>query len=320
MKIYEVHELQAILPNVTEAILVDFSWLVHRSYHAYKDLQATIVNQHDVVAIVPTGDIYGTVQTIITLTKSKPGAAVILVVDSPDCWKKEENPEYKQGRVKTEGVFDKFWEILSLACIIPSVVVAGSSREEADDVMFTLAKRLSPHLDAVWVQTEDMDLLQSLQFDNVKVFSKIEGGKFLFKDSSYVINRFGVEPRKLSLFRSFRGDKSDNLKGYPRIPSALIVSICNMFVTPEAVLKANDDYWCTDLFPKGWAKWMRKVRDNSSILKNNFKLMNLVDLPVVSFFRVVGDWEIFTKYQMKRLRSRMKSLMRIAEKYTEKQI
>jgi DNA polymerase-1 len=98
-------------------------------------------------------------------------------------------------------------------------------------------------------------------------------------DTERVLNEFGVHPKNYVMYRSFTGDKSDNIPGVNGIgPKTLLKHVPNLNLTKEYEL---DTLWktCNDKIDE--SKTYKKILDNQNIISDNWRLMNLklLDIP-----------------------------------------
>jgi DNA polymerase-1 len=88
---------------------------------------------------------------------------------------------------------------------------------EADDVLATLARRLSTAGSSVLVMSGDRDLLQVARADVRVLFIGARGQKPTLMDGARVEARFLVRPEQLPTYVALVGDPSDNLPGVPGV-------------------------------------------------------------------------------------------------------
>lgn len=268
--------LESPMGKVDGVVVVDFSWLLYKSFHSYKQFSVTIDGKE-----VSTGDIFGVLRTITGLLKIKPFYSVVLCVDSREQGKRKQiNPDYKANRSPTLGVYDHASEILTAACAFPGVSACLLDPHESDDLMFSLAHSFSKHF-PVYIFSGDNDLLQGLAIDNVHVIRKIaksiQGG-FEYVTREDVDEKFGVTPIQLPIYRSLKGDKSDNLVGIPRIPSKLAAHLAKKYMTIRDLVKVAKSPELWDEFEKKKKLWMGRIVENEQVLLENFAIMKLLPL------------------------------------------
>jgi DNA polymerase-1 len=104
---------------------------------------------------------------------------------------------------------------------------------EADDVIGTLAKQAAKAGHAVFVVSNDKDMLQ-LVTDNVKVLNPAKDNLVL--DREKVIETLGVPPEQVVDVMALRGDSIDNIPGAPGIGDKGSVELIQQFGSVEAAL------------------------------------------------------------------------------------
>lgn len=97
---------------------------------------------------------------------------------------------------------------------------------EADDVLATLAKRLSSDSLDIYIVTGDKDTLQLVN-DNIKVYNTHKEG--LIYDRETVETNFGVPPDRIVDLMALMGDASDNIPGILGIGPKTAVALINEF-------------------------------------------------------------------------------------------
>jgi len=290
------------------AVLVDFSWLLHRSFYAY-DLSFPIGGIE-----VKTGDIYGVLRTISGIAHKKPTSVILLCLDGSAGARKEIDPAYKGNREDTSKaeVYRKQEEILRAACILPNVFLAYHPDFEADDVIGTLARALSGAGLEVVIFASDKDFYQLIG-DKIRVASKLTGKTFEIVTEEEILKKLKVKPPHLLMFRSLTGDASDNLPGYLRLPTKLAAKIAEQFKTPDELLQGSPEVASLEEFYKGLTKpqrkWVEKIQADPQTLKKNFEMMRLRPVGRPGLFRLPGDEAILEKYGMTSVKALLKSLL-----------
>jgi len=158
---------------------------------------------------------------------------------------------------------------------------------EADDTIAYITQMYEETADKITVVSTDRDFYQ-LVGDKIQVWSPI---KKKIYDTKAIIDEFGIHPNNMVLYRSFTGDKSDNIPGVNGIGPKTILKLI-----PE--LSQPQEYNLDDLFDKSKrllseSKTYQKILDNSSILEQNYQLMNikLLDIPAATSSKIRGIME-----------------------------
>lgn len=190
------------------ALLIDTYSLFFRAHHALPPMNTRSGE--------PTSALYGFSAALLAELARRPPALLAFAVDAPArTFRHERQASYKAHRDAMPeplvAQLDRLRELLS-AFEVPVYQIAGV---EADDVLATLAARLSSDGADVLVMSGDRDLLQTIG-EHVRVlFVGARGQKPTIYDAARVLERFGVPPERLPTFVALVGDASDNL---PRVP------------------------------------------------------------------------------------------------------
>lgn len=142
---------------------------------------------------------------------------IIVCYDSGDGGRKEMDPDYKSTRTPTPGV----WETLSITKeVIKSLGISNAfvNGFEADDTIGSIAFNSD---EQIFILSNDKDFYQ-LVTDRIRILKpgrkspngfieeEIIGVKEVVSDPNFL-----CAPEKIILFKSFKGDKSDNIQKLP---------------------------------------------------------------------------------------------------------
>ena len=146
---------------------------------------------------------------------------------------------------------------------------------EADDTIAYIAQLYKEKSKKITIVSTDRDFYQLVN-DQIEIWSPIKKKMY---DTERVLNEFGVHPKNYVMYRSFTGDKSDNIPGVNGIgPKTLLKHVPNLNLTKEYEL---DTLWkvCNDKIDE--SKTYKKILDNQNIISDNWRLMNLklLDIP-----------------------------------------
>jgi hypothetical protein len=203
-------------------ILVDGNLLAHRAYHKLDEMLSNDAG-------TPTGMEYGFLRSLEYLEKTFPDDQIVLVFDTKRNFKRERCARYKAGRSKMESTFHTRLEVLVEFCH-NWWDTAWEDGIEADDILYTLASDGANGEEDMIIYSNDNDLLQCVD-DKKKISVLKSHGSQLFKyDEEKVEEKFLVVPELLPLFRSFVGDKSDNLDGVKRIQKSKLADAIMLYI------------------------------------------------------------------------------------------
>lgn len=258
--------------------LVDLSWVLYKSWYSYYKGQGLSVNIDGKEQ--PTGHIYGVLRAIIAMKKRDNKCMIVLCRDGKPINRKSENEDYKANREGVEGynLYDDLDSIIDMSFRISDVYLAYNPVLEADDIMYSLAKKMETMTSNtnLYIYSGDNDLLQAIT-DRIKVCRKITNHEFLVIDEDYIMTNTPMirnfrycPPKKLPFYRSMIGDKSDNLKGFYRFPRMLATRIAKDIECLEDIKNLKYE----DLTPSK-QKHLQKCKDEFDKLQSNYNLMNL---------------------------------------------
>ncbi len=192
-------------------VLLDAHALIHRAYHALPDFTNSKGE--------PTGAVYGFLTMILKLMEDMSPTYVAACYDLPGgTFRHEAYKEYKGGRGKIDDALIVQLQSSRLACEAFNIPIYDAPGFEADDVLGTIAAQLKDIACDVIIASGDMDTLQLVDGDRVKVFTLRKGIKdTVMYNEEAVRERFGFAPLALPDYKGLRGDASDNIIGIPGI-------------------------------------------------------------------------------------------------------
>lgn len=218
--------LELILRNKKSLYVLDLSWLLHRYYHAYKNMSVNIDGYQR-----PTGHIYGVLNTIKMITDNDKDCAIVICQDGTPVERNQIMADagfgYKEGRPELEfNFYADVPYIKACSMLVPNVFWAYNSDKESDDLMFCLARHATAISNVkVYVHSGDNDLLQSINENTVVIRHMGDHGweeineEVVTKDEKFVKKFHGVSPKYLPNFRAICGDASDKIRGIDRFPT-----------------------------------------------------------------------------------------------------
>lgn len=243
--------------------LVDISGYIFRAYYAIRgNLTAPDGT--------PTNAVYGFTTMLMKLIEDENPEYLVPVFDvSRQTFRNELYPDYKANRDETPTdlipQFDLIRQVVS-AYDLPPVEMQGF---EADDLIGTLAARLSKAGHPVAIVTSDKDLMQ-LVTDEVWL---IDTWKEKVIHAAEVIERFGVGPDKVIEVLGLAGDTSDNVPGVPGVGEKTAKALVQQFGDLESVLANIDQV--------SGKKRKEKLIDNADLARLSRELVTIkCDVPL----------------------------------------
>lgn len=238
--------------------VVDTSWVMKKYYFALGTKQIELSNGEK----KPVGHLISCLKTAALLFNKQKADKVFFVEDRKTMLRKIDG-EYKINRTRNLG-YDVYKDIDFIRKIVYDKYEDGkvsfiyADGMEADWVMYTIAKQREKKNKRTIIYTKDNDLYQCLN-ENRKtvIYQGLDNNKDvyvnfnIYMNEQEIINKYRkVNPEKLAIYRSFIGDRSDNIKGIKRIPKDLVAYITNN-------LEFEDIY-------KGDEVFIEKVRNSIS--------------------------------------------------------
>lgn len=209
-------------------VLLDVHAIIHRAYHALPDFSSSKGE--------PTGALYGLCLMLFKLIEEFKPDYIAACFDLPKpTYRHEAYEGYKAGRKKTDD------ELVSQLVRSREVFRAFSIPEydkegfEADDMLGTIVEQMKDNKDLnIIIASGDMDTMQLIQDDRVRVFTLKKGVKdTVTYGEKEVVERFGFKPMQLTDYKGLRGDTSDNIIGIKGIGEKTATTLIQHFGTIE---------------------------------------------------------------------------------------
>lgn len=181
--------------------------------------------------------------------------------------------EYKHAREKRH-IPSGFYKILDICQNIliyysNNLFLCKYNGFEADDLVLPLKKSLSLSItEKLLLISADLDWAREIDvnthwYNFVDVFDELA-----FKDKY----NFYPKGNAIKLFKSFRGDTSDNIENaVPYLPTEILISIVEKYSSIDEIM---NDLW-TSTIPK---QWRIKIKEAENKLKSNYLLVDFIEL------------------------------------------
>jgi len=231
--------------------------------------------------------------------------------------RKSQNKNYKSGRTPirlnrelkispNDELKNKIWQQENLIMYLKLLPVVQISIEglEADDVIAQICFDQS-HLQKVIV-SNDKDFYQLC--DRTTVVYRPTPDKLI--NTNRVIEEHGVHPLNFSLARAICGDKSDNLKGVPRVGLKTLTKRLSIFSSSDNITFDKLYRECRIKESSSKVKIFKDILENKKIIEENYRIMQLyvpsMSMPSVAKIReaiMEDDWYL-NKNEIYRMVSR----------------
>ena len=213
--------------------LIDGSGYIFRAYYALPPLTRKSDG-------LPTGAVSGFCSMLFKLLEDsksdsntqKPTHFAVIFDSARKNFRNEIYSDYKANRSDAPDDLVPQFEYIRksvMAFNLPSVDLVNY---EADDLIATYADQILQKGAKVTIVSSDKDLMQLYRKD-VRLYDPMKN-KFI--ESEDIINKFGVDSKKVIDVQSLAGDSSDNVPGVPGIGVKTAAELINKYGTLEKLL------------------------------------------------------------------------------------
>ena len=212
-------------------VLLDTHAILHRAYHAIPDLTSPSGE--------PTGALYGLTSFLTKVISELEPDHIIAAFDLPEPTRRHEAyAAYKAKREKADDALiaqlQRARDLLD-ALSVPWLEVPGY---EADDILGALAGTYAKQGHEVVIASGDMDTLQLVQGDVVRVYTLKRGiTDTVIYNEDMVRERYGFGPEHVADYKGLRGDPSDNIVGIRGIGEKTATQLVVSFGGVEDIYK-----------------------------------------------------------------------------------
>jgi len=231
--------------------------------------------------------------------------------------RKDLYPNYKANRAN-KTAFNRYQEFASLEdeqdsmkrqfgrliqylnCL--PITTLSIDNVEADDIMAYIANEIYTKDDnRATIVSTDRDFLQLVN-NRISVWSPIKKKMYT---PSVMQEEFGFSPKNYLLYRSFIGDKSDNIPGLKGVGPKSLIKYFPMFTEDREILVQEIVEYATNVDKK--YKVHELVSNNKELLELNYKLMQLKEVDIngnakmLTLDKVKGDIDKLNTYQFKKM-------------------
>ena len=245
-------------------VLLDTHAILHRAYHALPDF-STAKGE-------PTGALYGLSSMLLRILKDLKPDYIAACYDLPGgTFRHEAYDGYKAQRKKTDD--DLVVQIERSRDIFTAFNIPIFQKEgfEADDLLGTLAEIAKKKGLEVIIASGDMDTLQLVDGEQVKVYTLKKGiNDTILYDEEKVKERFGFLPKFLPDYKGLRGDPSDNIIGIKGVGEKTASDLIQTFGSLEniyTVLKKDPKSFEAPPFKKRILELLREGEEEAEFSK-----------------------------------------------------
>jgi DNA polymerase I len=241
--------------------VIDAMNYIFRAYHGLPD---NITSPNGML----TNAILGYLRTLLRIIKERKPVYMAAAFEGGTSFRNSIFSDYKANRTQPpanlEAQFDycrKITTAIGVACI-------EADDYEADDVIGTIATRMSSEGHPVVVVTGDKDMSQ-LVCDNVRVY---DIAKENWLDVAAVREKFGVDPAQIPDLLALHGDHVDNIPGVEGVGEKTARQILSVCETVEDVIHTQID---ARLKFRGRDAILKRIRENMDTVRTSRRLATI---------------------------------------------
>ncbi len=218
--------------------LIDGSGYIFRAYYALPPLTRKSDG-------LPTGAVSGFCSMLFKLLEDsksnenlqKPTHFAVIFDSARKTFRNEIYTDYKANRSEAPDDLAPQFEYIRKSVVAFNLPAVDLPNYEADDLIATYAEQILAKGAKVTIVSSDKDLMQLYKKD-VRLFDPMKN-KFITPED--IINKFGVESKKVIDVQSLAGDSSDNVPGVPGIGVKTAAELINKYGTLEKLLDNAQD-------------------------------------------------------------------------------
>ncbi len=213
---------------------------------------------------------------------------VIMVWDGPNNrqWRRAHYPEYKRNRKPASADIWTGIEFIKKLLTKTKVIQIEIPGEEADDIIYTIARRFASPTNPVCIDTRDFDLRATCA-----------GRPEIFCTAPPMAT---VADHHITLYKTFVGDPSDNIKGVPGFGDKAW-EMCHPQQLQAIVDDAYAGVWIPERYPaflkKGVMDWI-KANQPLIVAMHTIISMREVFEPLIDQHMLVGTPDVHERNRL----------------------
>ena len=265
------------------------------------------------------GGVTGFLRSVAAVVRLIKPTRCIIVFDGKGGSRRRKDiyPEYKANRAN-KTAFNRYQEFASLEdeqdsmrrqfgrviqylnCL--PVTTLSIDNVEADDIMAYIANEIyTDDKNRVTICSTDRDFLQLVN-NRISVWSPIKKKMYT---PSVMQEEFGFSSKNYLLYRSFIGDKSDNIPGLKGVGPKSLIKYFPVFTEDREITVEEIVQYANDVDKK--YKVHSLVSENKELLELNYKLMQLKEVDIngnakmLTMNKVQGDIDKMNVLEFKKM-------------------
>ena len=224
-------------------ILIDALNLIRRIYAVQERpfIQVKLKDENKLSPSTQKQVLFNTQNTCVNalvkiISHQLPTHALAVFDSQQPCWRYQLFDGYKKGRKKMpEQLSEKLSDIQD-AFMEHGVDSLTSDEDEADDLIATLAVKMSQHGQKVTIISTDKGFLPLLN-PNIHIYDYFNRR---YLDEEYVQNKFNVKYFQLIDFWTLTGDNTNKIEGVTGIGQVTASKLLNEYGSLKGILNATD--------------------------------------------------------------------------------
>lgn len=224
-------------------ILIDALNLIRRIYAVQERpfIQVKLKDENKLSPSTQKQVLFNTQNTCVNalvkiISHQLPTHALAVFDSQQPCWRYQLFDGYKKGRKKmSEQLSDKLSDIQD-AFMEHGVDSLTSDEDEADDLIATLAVKMSQHGQKVTIISTDKGFLPLLN-PNIHIYDYFNRR---YLDEEYVQNKFNVKYFQLIDFWTLTGDNTNKIEGVTGVGQVTASRLLNEYGSLKGILNATD--------------------------------------------------------------------------------
>ncbi len=250
----------------------------------------------------------GTVNALLSAIEARPPRAVAACFGAEQAkYRVELYPPYHAHRDPMPEALAEQWKRAPALLGSLGWSVASSAELEADDVMYSLARKEDEARGRALLITGDRDLFQAVG-ERVAILELPRKGQAAAEiDAAGVRERYGIDPEQVVDFIALRGDPSDGLPGAPGIGAKTAAELLRKYGSLEGLLTAVEPVTTAER-----PRIAAVLRANAELLHTFKRIATLVEIEVERPPDQATDFaagaQVAAKMGMKRLAGRLEQL------------
>lgn len=211
-------------------MVVDGNNVVHREYHAHKDLRTS--------QGVPTGAVFGFLIQMQVISEKLGASDIVVAFDKGRSFRKDLLPEYKANRHAPDDALTGQWAYVERLCDALGITRVAVDGYEADDVIATICAKSQTRVQdgklKVVVVSGDKDMQELVRYGAVMY----DLSRSYAHTRQEIIDYWGVEPELIRHVLALAGDASDGVKGVEGVGRKTAGALVSQYGSLEAVIDA----------------------------------------------------------------------------------